>query len=569
MSLASLTPALLTTAARGYRSNRVLDIVTPDGKSNKKMFWSLQYEGPDCLLGGAAGGAKSHTLLSMALQYVDVPGYAALLIREQFTDLSQPGGLMHKAITLLEGIPGVKKVDGGKRWEFETHIPGLPAILQFGHLGHVNAEFNYKGGEYQFVGIDEATEIAEAPCLYLKSRLRRVTCPRHRGLMRPDCKDCQRLGPLSKVPLRFRPATNPGGKFGEWVKNRYVPKEYLAASPEVQFNRLWDVELTCPDCGGNGRIPDEVDKSIIVVCPFCMGFGKTVRRFIPARLIDNPYIDRASYIQSLKGMENPVEVARLLGGRWDVMTEGQFFKEQYFRHYSWQGEIPRLHKGGAIIPLSPETLLWFATADTASKDKTQHDYTCMCVWAVSTVTWDLMLVDMFHDKILIPQIMPVIQNLIAPYPVSFVMIEDAASGIAVIQEAQTVRGQGITVMPYTPGTNDKVSRATEAMVRMANGQIWFPLSAKIPSKDVGWMSLVREQLVGFNTLEHDDVVDNFSMAAYYVSNHFRLRNGNNPLPQTAMEGLFSHGGFAVDSGLFGQVDGSGLFTGQHGVTSYG
>ncbi len=36
---------------------------------------------PELLYGGAAGGGKSDFLLMAALQYVDVPGYAALILR--------------------------------------------------------------------------------------------------------------------------------------------------------------------------------------------------------------------------------------------------------------------------------------------------------------------------------------------------------------------------------------------------------------------------------------------------------------------------------------------------------
>ena len=36
--------------------------------------------------GGAAGGGKSAAMLAGGLQYVDTPGYAALLLRRTYTD---------------------------------------------------------------------------------------------------------------------------------------------------------------------------------------------------------------------------------------------------------------------------------------------------------------------------------------------------------------------------------------------------------------------------------------------------------------------------------------------------
>ena len=48
----------------------------------------------EALYGGAAGGGKSEALLMAALQYVHVPGYAAILFRRTYADLSLPGALM-------------------------------------------------------------------------------------------------------------------------------------------------------------------------------------------------------------------------------------------------------------------------------------------------------------------------------------------------------------------------------------------------------------------------------------------------------------------------------------------
>ena len=56
---------------------------------NQKVF--LRTNSLEALFGGAAGGGKSSALLMSALQYVDVPGYSAILFRRTFADLSLPG----------------------------------------------------------------------------------------------------------------------------------------------------------------------------------------------------------------------------------------------------------------------------------------------------------------------------------------------------------------------------------------------------------------------------------------------------------------------------------------------
>src|SRR4051794_26793981 len=61
----------------------------------------------EAFFGGAAGPGKSEALLMAALQYVDEPGYAALIVRETFVQLSQPGGLMFRANEWLAGTDAV------------------------------------------------------------------------------------------------------------------------------------------------------------------------------------------------------------------------------------------------------------------------------------------------------------------------------------------------------------------------------------------------------------------------------------------------------------------------------
>lgn len=157
---------------------------------------------PDCYVegfyGGAAGGGKSDALLMAALQYVDVPGYAALLLRRTYKDLSLPNALMDRANQWLRRWPDeVKWSDQTKTWTFPTG-----ATLTFGYLDHDNHVYQYQGAELQFVGFDELTQFSEFQYRYLFSRLRRLK--------------------TATVPIRMRSASNPGGIGHEWVKERFI-----------------------------------------------------------------------------------------------------------------------------------------------------------------------------------------------------------------------------------------------------------------------------------------------------------------------------------------------------------
>ena len=161
----------------------------------------------EALYGGAAGGGKSDALLMAALEYVNVPGYAALLLRRTYADLALPGAIMARSHEWLAGTEA--HWDGlNHRWRFPS-----TATVSFGYLDTERDKFRYQGAELQFIGVDEMTQFPQSWYVYLLSRLRRL-----KG---------------SSVPLRARGATNPGGIGHRWVKERFVDPE-TAQGPFVQ-----------------------------------------------------------------------------------------------------------------------------------------------------------------------------------------------------------------------------------------------------------------------------------------------------------------------------------------------
>lgn len=183
--------------------NKVLDYLQPKQSAfcpeepslTQKVF--LRTYALEALFGGAAGGGKSSALLMSALQYVDIPGYSAILFRKTFADLSLPGALMDRAKDWLNPHDEI-------HWNANSYVFTFPsgARLSFGYLNNTNDYLRYKGAEFQFIGMDEVTEIRESDYRYLFSRLRRPAS-----------------GPLSQVPLRMRAATNPAPN---WVRQRFL-----------------------------------------------------------------------------------------------------------------------------------------------------------------------------------------------------------------------------------------------------------------------------------------------------------------------------------------------------------
>jgi predicted phage terminase large subunit-like protein len=210
----------------------------------------------EALYGGAAGGGKSEALLMAALQYVDVPGYAAILFRKRFTDLMLEGALIPRSHEYLQGTDARWNANE-KRWTFPSG-----ATLSFGYLEHEDDKYRYQGAEFQFVGFDELTQFTATQYTYLLSRLRR------------------RAGSL--VPVRCRATANPGGKGHEWVRDRFLTRGKAEGRP-----------------------------------------------FVPARLEDNPHLDRAAYELQLSELD-PVTREQLRNGNWDVRPAGGYFRREWF-----------------------------------------------------------------------------------------------------------------------------------------------------------------------------------------------------------------------------------------------
>jgi len=190
-------------------------------KPNAKQAAFLLYDGLEAFYGGAAYGGKSEALLMGALQHVDVPGYAALIVRKSYTDLSLPGALMDRAKAWLQ--------DTDAKWNRETHTWHFPkgSSLTFGYIQNDSDKYRYQSAEFQYIAWDEVTEFGPGreggpndAYLFMFSRLR----------LKAGMED---------VPLRVRSASNPIGPGALWVRKRFVDE-----GPDKQGifipAKLWD-----------------------------------------------------------------------------------------------------------------------------------------------------------------------------------------------------------------------------------------------------------------------------------------------------------------------------------------
>ena len=91
-----------------------------------------------------------------ALQYVDVPGYHALIIRRNLPDLAMPNALMDRAHAWLDRRDDAHWDEAKKRWTFASG-----ATLSFGYLDAARDVDRYASAEFNFIGVDELTQFLE------------------------------------------------------------------------------------------------------------------------------------------------------------------------------------------------------------------------------------------------------------------------------------------------------------------------------------------------------------------------------------------------------------------------
>lgn len=253
----------LTPKQMGFISATVLDNAYINQTPTHRQIEFLIDEHDESLYGGSAGGGKSSALLMAALQYVDVPGYSALILRKTYSDLALPGAVMDRAKSWLINKPGVHWSEKDKKFVFPSG-----ATLTFGYLENDRDKYRYQSSEYQFIGVDELTQFpSEETYLYLFSRLRKLEG--------------------SNIPLRMRAGTNPGGVGHAWVKARFI---------------------------------DTNDPS---------------RSFVPAKMDENPYLDRAGYESSLSKLDM-VTREQLRNGNWDISATGGVFTMPNLHFYQVQ-----------------------------------------------------------------------------------------------------------------------------------------------------------------------------------------------------------------------------------------
>ena len=176
-----------------------------------------------------------------------------------------------------QAFPGCKFREVEKLWNFPSG-----AKIEFGFLERDADVYRYQGQAYSWIGFDEITHLpTEFSWNYLASRLRTTD---------------------SEITPYLRCTANPGGVGSQWVKKRYV----TSAPPNESFE----------------------------------GEDGLTRKFIPARLQDNPYLCQDGRYEHMLQALQAVQRKQLLEGDWDVAEGAAFTEFDLQTHVIIPFEIP-------------------------------------------------------------------------------------------------------------------------------------------------------------------------------------------------------------------------------------
>lgn len=237
--------------------------------------------------GGARGGGKSYSLIIDPLRYCGHSDHSGLILRRTMPELRD---LINHSLRLYsKAYPGAKWREQEKEWRFPSG-----ARQEFGYAENRSDALRYQGRAYNWIGIDELPQFPDPGILNdLRGSLRHAT-----------------IDPDNSLPLFIRCTGNPGNVGSAWVKEMFIDP----APANTRFN----VEV-------------QTTKGVKVV----------TRRFIPAKLSDNPYLTQNdAYLIMLASLPE-IQRRQWLEGDWSAWDGAAFPEFRVDTHVVIPYEIPK------------------------------------------------------------------------------------------------------------------------------------------------------------------------------------------------------------------------------------
>jgi predicted phage terminase large subunit-like protein len=140
--------------------------------------------------------------------------------------------------------------------------------------------------------------------------------------------------------------------------------------------------------------------------------------------------------------------------------------------------------------------------DTACKVGDSNDYSVCTTWGLKGS--DFYLIDVFRQRVTYPELKRRAVELFKKFHPWKVVIEDQASGTALIQEIQSEGVYCIEAYKPAPGS-DKLMRFAAQSIKFETGRVFLPEQAQ-------WLDEYLREITGFPGSKYDDQVDSTSQA---------------------------------------------------------
>lgn len=324
------------------------------------------------------------------------------------------------------------------------------AKLSFGYLANEQHKYRYQGTEWHFVGFDEASQFLSTQYTYLFSRVRA-------GI------------DGNPVPWRIRAASNPGGVSHQFLKERFIDER----SPDVLRDR----------------------------------------GFVPARIVDNPHLDQASYLGMLSELD-PVTRAQLEHGDWEIEPAGNFFLPS----------MAVVSEHNSAVKWRHSRVLRCRAWDLAATET--GDYAVGVLLARNTRDRKWCVEDVVRvraEPAQIEQLLYSVGKKDGPGIPQIVEREIGAAGKLAMRDIKYRLFQGLPVFEALPSGN-KLTRARLAASIVAAGDLELR-----PGK---WNNEFLSELIGFPGGNHDDQVDALSHATHWLSKQGGRDRGPIPIVES-------------------------------------
>jgi predicted phage terminase large subunit-like protein len=157
---------------------------------------------------------------------------------------------------------------------------------------------------------------------------------------------------------------------------------------------------------------------------------------------------------------------------------------------------------GEELPPHAERLMTVQSWDTASKGGPHNDWSVCTTWILTRrKRWYLL--DVWRRRVDYPALKAAVRNLAKQWSARRVLVEDAVTGTALVQELRETIWGIVAVKPV----GDKASRMAVASAKFEAGQVFLPERAE-------WLPDLEAELFAFPGARHDDQCDSISQALF-------------------------------------------------------